>query len=119
MRDCDGHDLQIGDLVNVPCRSEGSMSEQWVYLQSEPGLYTVGHFSQGGRWFAETDYGSKEEAARRCHYLNGGCDPELLAAAQALHKLDWCIGYEMVQHEELQTALDLARAALAKVTIKT
>lgn len=40
--------------------------------------------------------------------------PDLLAACEALDRLDWCGGYEMTQHDELQRALDLARAALRK-----
>ena len=44
----------------------------WVYIQSEPGLYTVGHYSPDGEWHTDSDYGSKKEAAERVHYLNGG-----------------------------------------------
>ena len=44
----------------------------WCYLNSEPGLYTVGFFDPDGKWQAESDWSTKEEAARRVHYLNGG-----------------------------------------------
>lgn len=46
----------------------------WVYVNSEPGLYTVGHYDPNGNWIAESDHSSKEEAAKRVHWLNGGRD---------------------------------------------
>jgi len=44
----------------------------YVYIRSEPGLYTVGFYSPDGEWHPESDYCSSDEAARRVHYLNGG-----------------------------------------------
>jgi len=46
----------------------------WVYLQSEPRLWTVGHYDPQGRFIAESDHSSPEEAAKRAHWLNGGKD---------------------------------------------
>lgn len=46
----------------------------WVYLRSEPGLYTVGFYDPRGGWHADSDYDTTENAAARVHYLNGG-DP--------------------------------------------
>jgi hypothetical protein len=47
----------------------------YVYLQSEHGpdhdLYTVGFYRLDGKWEAESDHNSREEAAARVHYLNG------------------------------------------------
>jgi len=43
----------------------------YVYIQTEPSLYTVGFFDPEGDWFSESDHESKEEAAARVHYLNG------------------------------------------------
>lgn len=43
----------------------------WVYLQSEPGLWTVGYYDPNGRWYADSDHGSREEAAQRVAWLNG------------------------------------------------
>ncbi len=47
--------------------------QSYVYLRSkfEP-LYTVGFFDPAGKWHAESDHGSQEQAAARVHYLNGG-----------------------------------------------
>jgi hypothetical protein len=44
----------------------------WVYLRSEPQLWTVGFYRPDGKWESESDHGSKDEAAERVHYLNGG-----------------------------------------------
>jgi len=44
----------------------------WVYLQSEPGVWTVGFHKPDGTWKAESDHDSEESAAARVHYLNGG-----------------------------------------------
>jgi len=44
----------------------------YVYIQSESGLWTVGFYSPEGKWNPESDHPSKEEAASRVHWLNGG-----------------------------------------------
>lgn len=58
----------------------------WIYIRSEPGLYTVGFFEPGGKWHAESDFNDQGEAAARVHYLNGGSAapaPALLLACRA------------------------------------
>ena len=44
----------------------------YVYIQSEPELWTVGFYRPDGTWEPESDHGSPEEAEERVHYLNGG-----------------------------------------------
>lgn len=44
----------------------------YVYIRSEPGLYTVGFYDPTGKWRAESDHETAEAAAARVHYLNGG-----------------------------------------------
>jgi hypothetical protein len=44
----------------------------YVYIQSEPGLYTVGFYDPQGGWHPDSDYATTKEAADRVHYLNGG-----------------------------------------------
>jgi len=44
----------------------------YVYILSEPGLWTVGFYDPSGKWHADSDHTSREEAAERVHYLNGG-----------------------------------------------
>lgn len=44
----------------------------WVYLRSEPGLWTTGFYDPKGKWNPDEDFTSAAEAAARVHYLNGG-----------------------------------------------
>ena len=49
----------------------------YVYIHSETDqygqwLYTVGFHSQDGQFHPESDHTTKESAAERVHYLNGG-----------------------------------------------
>ncbi len=48
------------------------MNQAYVYIRSEPTLYTVGFYDPSGKWHAESDHCNKEDAATRVHYLNGG-----------------------------------------------
>lgn len=43
----------------------------YVYIRSEPGLWTVGFYRPDGKWESESDHGSSEEAAQRVAWLNG------------------------------------------------
>lgn len=47
----------------------------WVYIRSEPGLWTVGFYDPDGKWHPDSDYNDTEQAAKRVHYLNGGDRP--------------------------------------------
>lgn len=44
----------------------------WVYLQSEPGLWTVGFYDPNGAWHSESDHDTTGGAAARVRWLNGG-----------------------------------------------
>lgn len=44
----------------------------YVYIRSEPGLWTVGFYKPDGSWVAESDHSSPQEAAARVAWLNGG-----------------------------------------------
>lgn len=43
----------------------------FVYLRN-PDCYTVGHYTPDGTFDPESDHDSRDDAARRVHYLNGG-----------------------------------------------
>lgn len=43
----------------------------YVYLKSEPGLWTVGYLDRNGSWISESDHESPNAAAARCNWLNG------------------------------------------------
>lgn len=45
---------------------------QYVYIKSEPGLFTTGFYDPSGEWHPDEDYARQEEAVHRTHYLNGG-----------------------------------------------
>jgi hypothetical protein len=47
----------------------------YVYIKSEPQLWTVGFYAPDGKWMPESDHSTKDSAAARVHYLNGG-EPE-------------------------------------------
>lgn len=60
----------------------------WVYVQSEPSLWTVGFYDPDGRWNPDSDHGDKTAAAQRVHYLNGGVEPEELDQVKQLTFVD-------------------------------
>jgi hypothetical protein len=43
----------------------------YVYIKSEPGLYTVGFYDPSGEWQSESDHDSSAEAAAHVAWLNG------------------------------------------------
>lgn len=44
----------------------------YVYLRSEPHLFTVGFYDPAGRFQPDSDHELREDAARRVAFLNGG-----------------------------------------------
>jgi len=50
------------------------MDIKYVYIKSEPGLFTVGFYDPKGNWHPESDHENSEEAARRTAWLNGGIE---------------------------------------------
>lgn len=46
----------------------------YVYIQSEPQLWTVGFYDPNGKWQPESDHKTSEAAADRVAYLNGQKD---------------------------------------------
>jgi hypothetical protein len=45
--------------------------KMYVYIGSQPGLYTVGFYDPSGVWQPESDHESAEDAAERVAWLNG------------------------------------------------
>jgi hypothetical protein len=43
----------------------------YVYIRSEPGLWTVGFYRPDGTWESESDHTDKQQAAERVAWLNG------------------------------------------------
>lgn len=48
------------------------MSYVYLRIKGEQNLWTVGFYDPRGVWHSESDHSSKDEAAIRVHYLNGG-----------------------------------------------
>ena len=44
----------------------------FVYKQSEPELWTVGHYAPDGLWIPESDHDSPEKAVEQIEKLNAG-----------------------------------------------
>lgn len=97
--------------------SKPTLGIGWVYLNSEPGLWTVGFYTPEGVWHPDSDYNSREEAAARVRWLNGGSVAEALpklveSVAEGLHALEQ---HGDNFHPVIQSHL---RAALAKLEAK-
>ena len=43
----------------------------YVYIRSEPGLWTVGFYDPEGQWQPESDHPTQRDAAERVAWLNG------------------------------------------------
>ncbi|MGL4177515.1 MAG: hypothetical protein ACRCSN_15725 [Dermatophilaceae bacterium] len=43
----------------------------WMYLDTDPGVWTVGFYTPTGQWITDSDHDTPDAAADRCHYLNG------------------------------------------------
>jgi len=43
----------------------------YIYIKSEPYIYTVGFYKPDGKFEPESDHDTKAEAAKRVAYLNG------------------------------------------------
>jgi len=54
-----------------PDKNERRERSMWVYEQTEPGLWTVGYFDPQGKWHTDSDHTIREDAAKRCAWLNG------------------------------------------------
>jgi len=46
----------------------------YVYIRSEPGLWTVGFYTPDGKWEPESDHGDPGDAAKRAAWLNGSTE---------------------------------------------
>jgi hypothetical protein len=80
----------------------GRCPVSYVYIRSEPQLWTVGFYAPDGKWHPESDHGSSEEAAERVVLLNGGLveDTKRLGRIRVvLARFDW-------ENDDRQLALE-------------
>lgn len=56
-----------------------------VYIRSEPGLWTAGHYAPSGKFVPESDHETEEAAAIRVNFLNGAPHPWTVPGASAVN----------------------------------
>jgi hypothetical protein len=86
----------------------------YVYLNSEPGLYTAGFHSADGRWHPESDHDAEDKAARRVAELNGTAELAELRRVNALLVAALERIAQFDEYEPAGPAALTARAALAE-----
>jgi len=64
------------------------MGDTYVYIRSEPRLWTVGFYDPKGKWMPESDHDSKEAAAERTAWLNGSRPTMPASIVEALNSGD-------------------------------
>lgn len=62
---------QLDILKEAKRLLEKEKNTMYVYIKSEPGLWTVGFYSPNGKWNTDSDHNSKQEAGERVAFLNG------------------------------------------------
>lgn len=60
----------------------------YVYINSEPGLWTVGFYSPDGKWHSDSDHNDRNEAAERVAWLNGSRPTMPQSVQEALNSGD-------------------------------
>lgn len=95
----------------------------YVYVKSEPGLWTVGFYKPCGEWEPESDHSSTEDAAQRVAYLNGNAPrgaterwPDYVKRIAYVMDPECWVSYtgkprEFKQRMELRRQASLTRAA--------
>jgi hypothetical protein len=66
------HDGTVGNVLHS-LEPIGN-PQMYVYIKSEPQLWTVGFYDPKGEWQPESDHTSPEAAAKRVAYLNGNAE---------------------------------------------
>ncbi len=61
----------------VKFQTEEKGPAMYVYVKSEPQLWTVGFYDPKGEWHPESDHRSAEDAAKRVAWLNGNASDEV------------------------------------------
>ena len=46
----------------------------WVYIKTESLLWTVGFYDPTGKFRTDSDWDNRDDARKRCSYLNGNAD---------------------------------------------
>ncbi|MEE9451045.1 MAG: hypothetical protein V3V72_13430 [Ignavibacteriaceae bacterium] len=97
---------------------------KYNYINSEPGLWTVGFYNPDGKWKPESDHNIREEAAKRIAWLNGsGENPmnvKMHEALKGLWKIRDLLCYPLdvpFEHIEEAKAVSEALSAIEYILI--
>mgnify|MGYP001570109225 CR=1 FL=1 len=90
------------------------MIAAYVYIRSEPLLWTVGFYDPNGVWNAESDHRTSEVAAARVRHLNGGDDERLKRAVVLLR---FAVRY--LEHDEVMAINFVFSSATMAKRIRT
>jgi len=73
----------------------------YVYIRTEPHLWTVGFYAPDGNWYSDSDYGysDREEAADRVAYLNGAHSALLDRIEQLEQRVEELENHEVTPYE--------------------
>ncbi len=72
----------------------------YVYIESEPGLWTVGFYAPDGAWIPESDHADKESAARRVAWLNGESSHDRQIIKESLNLIGEYGGIDGSHHKQ-------------------
>ena len=64
----------------------------YVYIRSEPSLWTVGFYDPSGRWHPDSDHDSPVLAANRVAWLNGSSQQTAATSNNSSSSAPYC-GY--------------------------
>jgi hypothetical protein len=93
--------------MQLDIMKEEKENKMYVYIKSEPSLWTVGFYNPQGKWIAESDWGSTEEAAQRVCILNGGNLPYIIALEKIARADEVEFGYDHPEKEMIKIARSL------------
>ena len=82
---CQELDLNLSQVIRRFLRkwTRGTDGVMYVYIRSEPELWTVGFYSPDGNWYTDSDHTDRNAARERVRYLNGGESNETPSQAVA------------------------------------
>lgn len=79
--------------------SEIKGKEMYVYIESEPSLFTVGFYDPNGNFHSDSDHGNRAEAAERVGFLNGTNSQKLARRIDHLEHQVSCISQRQATAE--------------------
>lgn len=88
----------------------------YVYIKSESQLYIVGFYNPEGYWQPESDWDSKNEAAKRVSYLNGNPQMHTLQLDLLEETMAAMISFGKEQLLINDAVVDLLREITEKIT---